>query len=74
MTEVSDDLVYLHTRIAMLEALANHLRHCGLCVASGLCHHGELLWKRSAIDVHHPSAIPSLTGEDWSDPVDTHGM
>lgn len=50
MTEVSEDLVYLHTRIAMLEALANHLRHCGLCVPANLCKHGELLWKAASPD------------------------
>lgn len=50
MTVVSDKLVELHTRIAMLEALANHLRHCGLCVAPNLCHHGELLWEKACPD------------------------
>lgn len=50
MTVVSDDLVELHRRIALLEALANHLRQCGLCTAPKLCMHGNLLWQAAAPD------------------------
>lgn len=50
MTIVSADLVELHRPIALLEALANHLRQCGLCTAPKLCQHGELLWIESRID------------------------
>lgn len=58
MTVVSDNLVELHRRIALLEALANHLRQCGLCTAPTLCMHGELLWQAAAPDItkdHHES-------------------
>lgn len=51
MTVVSYNLVELHRRIALLEALANHLRQCGLCTAPTLCMHGELLWQEAAPDV-----------------------
>lgn len=51
MTIVSDNLVELHTRIALLEALANHLRQCGLCTAPKLCVHGELLWQTAQVDI-----------------------
>lgn len=56
MTVVSENLVELHRRIALLEALANHLRQCGLCTAPKLCMHGELLWKTSKIDTQQDSA------------------
>lgn len=56
MTIVSDNLVELHRRIALLEALANHLRQCGLCTAPKLCMHGELLWTTSKIDTQQDSA------------------
>jgi hypothetical protein len=61
MTVVSDNLVELHQRIAMLEALANHLRQCGLCTAPALCVHGEMLWKEAAPDVQPTSASGSQT-------------
>lgn len=51
MTVVSENLVELHTRIALLEALANHLRQCGLCTAPKLCMHGELLWQTAKVDI-----------------------
>jgi hypothetical protein len=59
MTVVSDNLVELHTRIALLEALANHLRQCGLCTAPKLCMHGELLWTTSKIDTQQDTSTPS---------------
>lgn len=63
MTVVSDNLVELHRRIALLEALANHLRQCGLCTAPALCVHGELLWKTSQIDTAHVTSSTPLSGE-----------
>lgn len=61
MTVVSDNLVELHRRIAMLEALANHLRQCGLCTAPILCMHGELLWKAAAPDVQPTTSSEKQT-------------
>jgi len=56
MTVVSDDLVELHRRIAMLEALANHLRQCGICTAPKLCLHGQMLWDTSKIDTQQDTS------------------
>lgn len=56
MTVVSGNLVELHTRIAVLEALANHLRQCGLCTTPKLCVHGDLLWATSKIDTQQDTS------------------
>lgn len=49
MTIVCADLVELHRRIATLEALANHLRYCGICHSQDVenCELGKLLWLSS---------------------------
>lgn len=46
MTAVTDNLVQLHTRIAMLEALAHHQQWCELCRRDGIekCELGWKLW------------------------------
>lgn len=46
MTVVTASLVEAHQRIAMLEALANHQRLCGICASQTIqkCELGWKLW------------------------------
>jgi predicted molibdopterin-dependent oxidoreductase YjgC len=46
MTVVTDSLVEAHQRIALLEALANHLRYCKVCAENDVenCELGKKLW------------------------------
>lgn len=53
MTVVSTDLVELHRRIALLEALANHLRYCNVCHEKDVpnCELGKRLWLSTGHDL-----------------------
>lgn len=59
MTVVSDNLVELHRRIGLLEALVNHLRVCGTCAAEDVmnCELGKNLWDTAKPDIQ-PNRLP----------------
>lgn len=53
MTVVTADLVEAHRRIALLEALVNHLRVCSRCAEADVlkCDLGKLLWDAAKPDI-----------------------